>query len=91
MGIPKGFLSDEKWYEDLGHIFIGLIPLLGWFREQGQLPPATNKLPVRSYGPDVYWARERVLDMRRDSFGYEVGHFILVSDLVIGIILAVTR
>ena len=46
-----GFLQDEKWYEDLGHIGLGILPIdeLLWVREwtkekllwpfKGQWPP----------------------------------------------------
>ena len=41
-----GFLSDSKFYEDLGHILIGLVPFWGWIRERKQLPPENDRYPV---------------------------------------------
>ncbi len=53
----KGFLSDDKWYEDLGHIALEFFfPGLGWVREFttirmgklkiGQWPPSSGVDPV---------------------------------------------
>ena len=45
------FLQDKKWYEDVGHIFIGMIPLWGWLREHKQWPPG-----------DIMYAESGVMD-----------------------------
>lgn len=34
-----GFLQDKKWYEDVGHIFVGMVAMWGWIRENDQYPP----------------------------------------------------
>ena len=45
-----GFMQDEKWYEDVGHILIGLVPFWGWWREWRQWPPGSDLDP-----PVVIW------------------------------------
>jgi len=61
--------------EDIGHIFIGLVPMWGWIREVRQLPPETERYPVLTIEPykDEYWSRIRCEDIFRDNLGYAIG------------------
>ena len=83
-------MQDSKWYEDLGHVLIGLIPMWGWIREHKQWPPASDKHP-----PEYIWMVEkgvrqqetyfhslRVEDAYRDFLGYSIGSFIRTTALV---------
>ena len=82
-----GFLQDEKWYEDVGHILIGLIPLAGWIHEHFQYPPGW---PVMINYFDRNGKRvveemvqlRRVDDLYRDNLGYAIGGAIRTSLLV---------
>ena len=88
-----GFLQDKHWYEDLGHIGIGLIPLAGWIREHSQYPPGdplvvtegidVNGEPVEA---EVFYPADRVDDLYRDNLGYAIGGairtFLLVGLLI---------
>ena len=65
-----GFLQDAHWYEDVGHIVLGLIPLAGWIREHFQYPPGD---PVIFVGPEVFYPADRVDDLYRDNLGYAIG------------------
>ena len=111
-----GFLQDGKWYEDLGHIFLGMIPFAGWIREwtqaklpwpmKGQWPPgkpftlywnglANPRQPTKAQGEGEWTTSrrrifgdkngvlpvnvtqlDRVSDVGRDEFGYEIGRTI---------------
>ena len=79
-----GFMQDSKWYEDLGQVLIGLIPMWGWIREHKQWPPASDKHPFL-YDPiaeQKYFASSRVEDAYRDFLGYSIGSFIRTTALV---------
>ena len=67
------FFQDEKWYEDLGHILIGMIPLWGWIREHYQWPPSSNSQPFILYKNQVYYHQGRVRDVYRDFLGHAIG------------------
>jgi len=89
-----GFMQDEKWYEDLGHIVLGFLPidLLLWVREftraklpwpfKGQYPPGW---PF-NYGPEIrqYQVTQMssVEDLARDQLGYAIGQQLRVCLLV---------
>ena len=78
-----GFLQDRHWYEDLGHILIGHVPMLGWVREHLQWPPG-NIITLeqgRWYAP-----LDRVEDSYRDFLGYAIGNAMLTAELA-GVIL----
>ena len=72
----------SKWYEDLGHVLIGLIPGWGVTREWFQLPPENDADPVVFVDGREYWAKARVLDVFRDMAGYAVGDAFRTSVLV---------
>ena len=81
-----GFAQDEKWYEDLAHVLLGVLPigLLLWAREwtdwrmpwpfRGQWPPG---VPIHRIVPrysDRFFAPlSRVADSARDELGYRIG------------------
>lgn len=82
-----GFFQDEKWYEDLGHIVLGLFPigLLLWSREwtdwklpwifKGQWPPGDPSFLIsrpRARKVEVTQL-DRVSDVGRDELGYRIG------------------
>ncbi len=94
-----GFMQDKKWYEDVGHILIGLIPMWGWIREHRQWPPGDTVLLYDYYGiwkVAILWDEEglttlfaphdRVKDAYRDFLGYAIGGTIRCIALV-GVIL----
>jgi len=82
--------SDNEWYEDLGHVGLGLLPfdLLLWMREwtkvklfwplSGQFPPGrTIDLGGRKYAP-----LDRVRDVGVDTLGYDIGRTIRTAVLI---------
>ena len=81
-------MNTNKWYEDLGHVAIGLIPGVGLIREFRQLPPETDSEPVVMMSPErrrkggEYWPASRVRDMMTDMIGYAVGDGIRTVVLV---------
>ncbi len=77
-------MSDEKWYEDLGHILIGFAPMIGWVREDEQWPPASDNCPPEYFGDDLFFHHSRVEDAYRDFLGYAIGDSIRTI-LLIGI------
>lgn len=79
-----GFMSDEKWYEDLGHILIGFAPMIGWVREDEQWPPASDNYPPEYIQKELYFHSSRVEDAYRDFLGYAIGDSIRTM-LLIGI------
>ena len=75
------FMQDKHWYEDLGHIFVGFVPGLGWLREHLQWPPGRpSTVDGRLWCPI-----DRVADHYRDDFGYAIGD-ILRTIVLIGVI-----
>ena len=81
-------MNTNKWYEDLGHVVIGLVPGVGLIREFRPLPPETDREPVvwvskerRRVGGE-YWPASRVRDMLTDMIGYAVGDAIRTAVLV---------
>ena len=76
------FMQDKKWYEDIGHIFIGMIPFVGWFREHKQWPPCSDSQPdiVKDYVG--YYHQGRVRDVYRDFLGYAIGDLIRTAVIV---------
>ena len=91
-----GFMQDKKWYEDIGHIFIGLIPFAGWVREwtevklpwpmKGQWPPgdpvlARIDLSSQPFEETMLTELDRVSDIGRDEFGYAIGQAIQLAVL----------
>ena len=64
--------------EDVAHIFIGLVPLVGWTREHFQWPPGdTVSIKGVPYAP-----HDRVADSYRDFLGYAIGGTIRTAVLV---------
>lgn len=83
-----GFMQDKHWYEDVGHVFIGLIPLAGWIREHLQYPPGW---PFVAWGPlddlpEKVTQLSRVDDLYRDNLGYEIGA-VLRTVLLVGLLI----
>lgn len=84
-----GFMQDKKWYEDVGHILIGLIPFVGWGREHSQWPPGWPyyALPNRKDKSidelELVTQLDRVEDSYRDFLGYEIGSLIRTIILVV--------
>ena len=77
-----GFLQDKHWYEDLGHIGIGLIPMAGWIHEHFQYPPGDVHIATYN-GKDALSAPlDRVDDLYRDNLGYAIGGAIRTALLV---------
>lgn len=76
-----GFLQDEKWYEDVGHILIGLVPFWGWWREHRQWPPGEPHFIDHLY-EDVGYRESRVADSYRDFLGYAIGDTIRTIGLL---------
>jgi len=85
-----GFMSDEKWYEDVGHIVIGFAPMIGWLRENEQWPPASDNYPpeYNTSNPqnELYFHSSRVEDAYRDFLGYAIGDTLRTLTLI-GIII----
>lgn len=90
------FLRDEKWYEDIAHILVGLVPLWGWLREHVQWPPGDTW--VRTIYPEGVYTRDpperrayapldRVADAYRDFLGYAIGDALRTVGLVLVAIL----
>jgi hypothetical protein len=83
-------------WEDVGHIFIGLIPMLGWLREWIQFPPGDplylKFVPgtpphyigrsIPSEGSYPYAPHDRVMDAYRDFLGYAIGNSLATATLV---------
>ena len=80
--------------EDAAHIFIGLVPMLGWLREHWQWPPGDTiwlndegGLVDQEYdGAEAYAPHDRGADAYRDGFGYAIGgtiRFVVLVGLVI--------
>ena len=88
-----GFMQDKKWYEDVGHILIGLIPFVGWGREHSQWPPGwpyytkPNGDRLKLFAGDevleLVTQLDRVEDSYRDFLGYEIGSLIRTIILVV--------
>ena len=89
-----GFMQDKKWYEDVGHILIGLIPFVGWGREHAQWPPGWPYYALRNKKYESYVDIEldelelvtqldRVEDSYRDFLGYEIGSLVRTIILVV--------
>ena len=83
------FMQDKKWYEDVGHIFIGLIPMLGWLREHRQWPPGkpfyavpANDRSIPASDIKLVTQLDRVEDSYRDFLGYAIGGTIRCAVLV---------
>ena len=70
--ILYGFMQDKHWYEDLAHIFIGMVPMWGWIREHRQWPPGT---PAEVWN-EMWAPLDRVEDSYRDFLGYAIGETI---------------
>ena len=84
-----GFAQDDKWYEDLAHVLMGVPPigLLLWAREwtawkmpwpfRGQWPPGDiHDFYIDRYGGRVWRPQanlDRVSDAARDELGYRIG------------------
>lgn len=86
--MPYGFLSDGKFYEDLGHILIGLVPGWGWWREHRQWPPGDPEpMPFTGQG-DLYYITQldRVADVYRDQLGYEIGSVLRTVALIVWVV-----
>jgi hypothetical protein len=84
------FMQDDHWYEDVGHIFIGLIPMWGWIREHWQWPPGDTAFfgdpTKRNAEPEPWAPHDRVADAYRDFLGYAIGGTIRCAGLL-GVIL----
>ena len=86
-----GFMQDKKWYEDVGHILIGLIPFVGWGREHAQWPPGwpyyatprRKKMHLYNENIELVTQLDRVEDSYRDFLGYEIGSLIRTVILVV--------
>lgn len=83
------FMQDKDWYEDIGHILIGLVPFAGWMREHKQWPPgwpyfASRPKHLQTRGPEAELVTqvERVRDSYRDFLGYEIGSLVRTIALV---------
>lgn len=74
-------MSTNEWYEDLGHVVIGLVPGVWLIREFRQLPPETDREPVVWVSVDGF-DLVRVRDMLTDMIGYAVGDVIRTAVLV---------
>ena len=88
MKLPYGFFRGKPLniLEDVAHIFIGLVPMLGWLREHWQWPPGQvrafpndgfSKDPLKPYVP-----LDRVADSYRDFLGYAIGSTLRTVALV---------
>lgn len=79
------FMQDEKWYEDVGHILIGLcLPFYGWWREHRQWPPGDPHF-IDHLFEDVGYRHSRVADSYRDFLGYAIGD-VLRTAILAGVI-----
>lgn len=78
------FMQDDKWFEDVGHILIGLsLPFYGWWREHRQWPPGDVWYRVPWDEPaKEYVPLDRVADSYRDFLGYAIGSTIRAVVLV---------
>ena len=88
------FMQDDKWYEDLGHIAIGIfLPFYGWWREHRQWPPGdlitifiADDEEMFAYGDfgkgRLFSETDRVADSYRDFLGYAVGDVIRTIGLL---------
>ena len=87
------FMQDRHWYEDIGLIFIGLVPMWGWIREHWQWPPGdtgyydlTDRRMYQTQKEDgdrvPYAPHDRVADSYRDFLGYAIGGTIRTAVLV---------
>lgn len=82
--MPYKFMSDSRWYEDVAHILIGMVPMFGWVREHLQWPPASDKhLPLVMADDVVYLREERVKDAYRDFLGYAIGDLIRTITIIV--------
>ena len=90
-----GFLQDEDWIEDVGHIVLGILPIDLWLyvREwttwrsiwpmHGQYPPGKTFEVVKENGWHGWVAPlDRVADVGRDTLGYSIGQTIRLGILV---------
>ena len=76
------FFQDRKWYEDVAHIFVGMVPFFGWAREWKQWPPGDPDSHP-STGVGVMWTQmDRVADAYRDFLGYAIGDVLRTAVLV---------
>ena len=84
--------------EDVAHIFIGLVPLVGWTREHFQWPPGDTVWIRPNAGPPAHYVgydratphsgykpyapHDRVADSYRDFLGYAIGGTIRTAVMV---------
>ena len=74
-------MQDAKWYEDIAHVIIGIIPIIGWAREWKQWPPASDSYPPEYIQIELYFHHSRVEDAYRDFLGYTIGDLIRTTIL----------
>ena len=81
------FMQDSKWYEDVAHILVGLVPFWGWVREHRQWPPGKPRVrfvDAASSPPVEYFDTQldRVADSYRDFLGYAIGDLLRTAVLI---------
>ncbi len=78
-----GFMQDDRWYEDLGHVLIGLVPMWGWWREHRQWPPGARLMWDDG---NYVFPEDRIADsyrdFHRDFMGYALGDAIRTGFLI---------
>jgi hypothetical protein len=86
------FMQDDHWYEDVGHILVGLVPMWGWRREHRQWPPGDiEKIDYLDKDNDWWAPLDRVADSYRDFLGYAIGGTVRCVGLLATIVWLLVR
>ena len=89
-----GFMQDKDWYEDVGHIVLGYLPIdmLWYIREhttlklpwpfKGQYPPGDILKVLVGPRAGEFFPTDRVHDSKRDELGRSIGAQLRVITLI---------